>query len=114
MCSAKSQTSYWSHDDHNGKGGWTWYTGSAAWAYKYILNHLLGIDVEGEYLVLAPKSVRKMGNYTVRYDFKNTKHIIRFISSAIKDLAIDGKKVEFTDRIKLFSDGKEHRIDFYY
>ncbi len=104
----------YSHDDHNGKGGWTWYTGSAAWAYKYILNHLVGIDVEGEYLVLAPKSVRKIGNYTVRYDFKNTKHIIRFISSAIKDLAIDGKKVECTDKIKLFSDGKEHRIDFYY
>lgn len=104
----------YSHDDYCGKGGWTWYTGSAAWSYKYILNYLLGIDVEGEYLVLTPKSGRKMTNYTVTYNSYNTKHIIRFISSAIKDLAIDGEKTEFTQRIKLFNDGKEHRIDFYY
>ncbi len=39
---------------HVGRGGWTWYTGSAAWMYRAGVEGILGIRREGSYLVIAP------------------------------------------------------------
>ena len=39
---------------HVGRGGWTWYTGSAAWLYRVGLESILGFRLEGERLRLEP------------------------------------------------------------
>nr|WP_239024970.1 glucoamylase family protein [Rhodoligotrophos defluvii] len=39
---------------HVGRGGWTWYTGSAAWMYRSGIEGILGIRREGEFLVVDP------------------------------------------------------------
>ncbi|GAB2178431.1 glucoamylase family protein [Dongia sp. agr-C8] len=39
---------------HAGRGGWTWYTGSAAWMYRAGIEGILGIRREGDFLVLSP------------------------------------------------------------
>ncbi|WP_245259717.1 glucoamylase family protein [Methylopila sp. 73B] len=39
---------------HVGRGGWTWYTGSAAWMYRAGLEGILGVTREGEHLRIAP------------------------------------------------------------
>ncbi|MEP6956640.1 MAG: cyclic beta 1-2 glucan synthetase, partial [Chthoniobacterales bacterium] len=39
---------------HTGRGGWTWYTGSAGWMYRLLLENLLGARLEGNKLRLAP------------------------------------------------------------
>jgi len=31
---------------HIGRGGWTWYTGSASWMYRLIIEHILGLDLQ--------------------------------------------------------------------
>ena len=39
---------------HTGRGGWTWYTGSAAWMYRTGMEWILGFRLEGNVLVLDP------------------------------------------------------------
>lgn len=39
---------------HTGRGGWTWYTGSAGWLYRLGVEMLLGLRQEGEYLTIVP------------------------------------------------------------
>jgi hypothetical protein len=39
---------------HTGRGGWTWYTGSAGWMYRLIVESLLGLRLEGDKLRFAP------------------------------------------------------------
>ena len=39
---------------HTGRGGWSWYTGSAGWMYRLLLESLLGLRLEGERLHVAP------------------------------------------------------------
>ncbi|MBV9890917.1 MAG: cyclic beta 1-2 glucan synthetase, partial [Rhizobacter sp.] len=39
---------------HAGRGGWTWYTGSAGWMYQLLVESLLGVQRRGEHLVLRP------------------------------------------------------------
>src|ERR1700722_14468112 len=40
---------------HTGRGGWTWYTGSAGWMYRLLIETLLGMKLEGDRLRLAPR-----------------------------------------------------------
>ena len=39
---------------HVGRGGWTWYTGSASWMYRVIVEHILGVRRRGSTLVIDP------------------------------------------------------------
>ena len=40
---------------HTGRGGWTWYTGSAGWMYRLLIETLLGVNLEGNQLRLTPR-----------------------------------------------------------
>jgi cyclic beta-1,2-glucan synthetase len=40
---------------HRGRGGWTWYTGSAAWMYRSGIASILGLNRAGDRLTLAPR-----------------------------------------------------------
>jgi cyclic beta-1,2-glucan synthetase len=40
---------------HTGRGGWTWYTGSAGWMYRLILETLLGVEVAVDELRFTPR-----------------------------------------------------------
>ena len=40
---------------HTGRGGWTWYTGSAGWMYRLLIETLLGVKLEGNQLRLTPR-----------------------------------------------------------
>jgi len=43
---------------HQGRGGWTWYTGSAGWMYRLLIETLLGLNLEGDQLRLTPRLPR--------------------------------------------------------
>jgi cyclic beta-1,2-glucan synthetase len=54
-------------DPHMGRGGWTWYTGSAAWMYRTIVESVLGLTVErGRTLVLRPRIPDAWASYRMR------------------------------------------------
>jgi cellobiose phosphorylase len=52
---------------HDGRGGWTWYTGSAGWMYRLVLESLLGFDRQGDRLQLAPCVPRDWEGYRIVY-----------------------------------------------
>ncbi|MEO5629463.1 MAG: cyclic beta 1-2 glucan synthetase, partial [Thermomonas sp.] len=79
---------------HTGRGGWTWYTGSAGWMYRLILESLLGIQLEGRQLRIAPCIPADWSEYRVRYRHKDTVYRIHVRKSpqvdAASRLSIDG------------------------
>ena len=40
----------YAHPMHVGRGGWTWYTGSAGWMYQAAIDGLLGLQRHGAHL----------------------------------------------------------------
>ncbi len=52
---------------HTGRGGWTWYTGSAGWMYQLITESFLGIKREGNSLVIEPKIPKDWTSFRVQY-----------------------------------------------
>jgi cyclic beta-1,2-glucan synthetase len=52
---------------HVGRGGWTWYTGSAAWLYRAALETLLGFTKRGDRLTFAPRLPAEWGGFEVEY-----------------------------------------------
>jgi cellobiose phosphorylase len=57
---------------HTGRGGWTWYTGSAGWLYRLIIESLLGVQRDGDRLRIAPCLPRHWPSYTLDYRFGTT------------------------------------------
>jgi len=57
---------------HIGRGGWTWYTGSAGWLYRFILESLLGLRLEGCRLRFAPCLPADWAEFKVHYRYRET------------------------------------------
>ncbi len=79
---------------HVGRGGWTWYTGSAAWMYRAGMEGILGIRREGAFLVVDPMhsgglaGIRGHGETGVdllRHRVENPSHRCRGVSCAVLD-----------------------------
>jgi cellobiose phosphorylase len=58
--------------DHVGRGGWTWYTGSAAWTYRVWLEEILGFQRRGDRLTINPVIPKDWSGFRLRYRFQNT------------------------------------------
>jgi cellobiose phosphorylase len=52
---------------HVGRGGWTWYTGSASWMYRLLIETLLGLNLEGNNLRLTPLLPKAWPSYKIHY-----------------------------------------------
>ena len=97
-----------------GRGGWSWYTGSAAWMYKIALENLLGLKKEGERLYINPCISSEWKKFEVKYKFINTHYDIVVKNpdgrqSGAKSIVVDGKE-SFDGWIELVNDAKEHKI----
>jgi cyclic beta-1,2-glucan synthetase len=57
---------------HVGRGGWTWYTGSAGWMYRLILESLLGLRLEGATLHIVPCLPADWDGFNLRYRYRET------------------------------------------
>ncbi|MCU7494426.1 MAG: glycosyl transferase family 36 [Ignavibacteria bacterium] len=78
-----------------GRGGWTWYTGSAAWLQKVIVERILGLRVQNGGLVIAPCIPSDWESYSVKRKFRGTVYNIRVlnpdhVSCGIKSILLDG------------------------
>lgn len=69
-------------EPHIGRGGWTWYTGSAGWMYRLIVESLLGMQLEGKQLCVMPCIPREWDEYKVRYRYKDAMYQIQVRQSA--------------------------------
>ena len=57
---------------HTGRGGWTWYTGSAGWMYTLILESLLGLRLSGDLIWFDPCIPLKWRSYQIDYRYRST------------------------------------------
>lgn len=98
-----------------GRGGWTWYTGSASWLYKAILEYVLGIKKEGEKLYVKPCIPDAWNGFEVNYLYESTRYNIT-VNKKSKGVSLqqtmteDGKE-NFRGYVKLVDDNKEHNIN---
>ncbi|MEO8398308.1 MAG: glycosyl transferase family 36 [Ignavibacteriaceae bacterium] len=82
-----------------GRGGWTWYTGSAAWFQKVIVDWILGIRVSIDGLVVDPLIPKTWDKFFVKRLFRGTSFNIfvinkNHVSSGVKKIEVDGVKIE--------------------
>ena len=56
-----SSADIYTHPLHVGRGGWTWYTGSAAWLYRFGLEHILGLRRRGRHVLASRRAFRRPG-----------------------------------------------------
>jgi len=82
---------------HTGRGGWTWYTGSAGWMYRLLIETLLGVNLEGNQLRLTPRLPKSWTTYKIHYRYRQTVYHI-----TISHLATDAAEAD-----QLFLDGEE-------
>lgn len=55
-----------------GRGGWTWYTGSAGWYYKAGIENLLGLKIEEGYLKIEPCIPKEWKEYQIKYQYQES------------------------------------------
>ena len=61
---------------HVGRGGWSWYTGSAAWMYRLLVESLLGLERRGSTLHVTPHLPGSWGHATIHYRYLDTTYRI--------------------------------------
>ncbi|MFI5330470.1 MAG: GH36-type glycosyl hydrolase domain-containing protein, partial [Desulfobaccales bacterium] len=99
---------------HTGRGGWTWYTGSAGWMYRLIVESLLGLRLEVDKLRFTPCLPAEWSGFTMHYRYRETVyHIAVQRLPAGKDsmcVTLDG--VDQPDNtIPLVDDRQEHYVE---
>lgn len=99
---------------HEGRGGWTWYTGSASWFYRVILEDTLGLTVRSDTLALNPCVPADWAGFEITIRRGNAQYQIRVENSGVETgvtgIVLDGKAVT-GDTIPFVDDGRQHRVD---
>ena len=78
-----------------GRGGWTWYTGSASWLQKVIVDWILGVRTSNEGLVIDPCIPKEWKEFKVKRKFRGTVFDIsvsneHHVSSGVEKIEVDG------------------------
>ena len=107
-------------EPHVGRGGWTWYTGSAGWMYRVALETLLGFSVEGgSTLRLEPRIPDAWEGFEICYRAVDGTRIVLEVrnpqrrAQRIVSASLDGKALDPSGgplRVALPRTGREHRI----
>jgi cyclic beta-1,2-glucan synthetase len=84
---------------HVGRGGWTWYTGSAGWMYRAGLEAILGVTREGSHLRIKPCIVGQWDGFELAVQFGATRYEIKLIRD-------DGKAEHKSPDVKRLSPGE--------
>ena len=100
---------------HVGRGGWTWYTGSAGWMYRAGLEWMLGFRLRGARLTVDPCIPRAWPGFTIAFRHGSTPYDIvvenpRAVSRGVSAVEVDDVPVDAHAGIPLADDRKPHRI----
>ena len=105
---------------HIGRGGWTWYTGSASWLYRAGLEAVLGFQVHGDQLRIDPCIPKHWPGFELTYlrrgrDNLTTRYVItvvnpRQVCRGVSSVEFDGNALGAADSIALADDGRTHSV----
>lgn len=89
---------------YEGRGGWTWYTGAAAWMYRVAVEWILGFKKEGNKLRIEPCIPDEWREFTIHYRYGNTLYSIRVRNTR-------EKYIDEPTTIELIDDGAHHHVE---
>ena len=104
---------------HVGRGGWTWYTGSAAWLYRAGIEAVLGFHLQGQRLRIEPCIPPAWPGFRLSYRHRGERHITRYeieVSNprkrghGVTTVVMDGQTLDHTALMALVDDGKTHQV----
>jgi cyclic beta-1,2-glucan synthetase len=101
---------------HNGRGGWTWYTGAAGWMHRAGVEGILGIRREGEWLIVDPCISSQWPGFEATINLGETRYAIRVENPAqanngIKTALLDEQALDCADGyVRLALDGERHQV----
>ena len=101
-------------EGHLGRGGWTWYTGSASWLYRVGLESILGFTKRGETLEINPCVPASWKEFSIEYRYRTSVYAIRVLNPSgvnrgVESLVLDG--LELGGLIPLLDDGQRHEVE---
>jgi cellobiose phosphorylase len=107
---------------HIGRGGWTWYTGSAGWLYRAGIEAVLGLQVRGDHLLIDPCIPKAWPGYQIVFRHRGGQGRVTHYQIAVENphgvscgigaAVLDGMPLDLPDRkarIALVNDGETHR-----
>ncbi len=97
-----------------GRGGWSWYTGSAAWLYRVGLESILGLKRAGDCLTLDPCIPPDWKGFEMTYAYRSaTYHIVvenpQGREHGVASVSVDGRPCEYGS-VTLVDDGQNHNV----
>jgi cyclic beta-1,2-glucan synthetase len=100
-------------EGHVGRGGWTWYTGSASWLYRVGLEGILGFTKRGETLSMNPCIPSAWDGFYVEYRHGGSTYCIvvnnpSHVERGVQSVMLDGAPVE--GALPLVTDGSRHEV----
>jgi cyclic beta-1,2-glucan synthetase len=101
-------------ENHLGRGGWTWYTGSASWMYRVGLEGILGFTRRGDTLFLEPRTPAVWREYAIEYRYGRSLYSIKVHNedggeNGDLEVTIDGRDSP-GGGIPLLDDGERHQV----
>ena len=99
---------------HTGRGGWTWYTGSAAWMYRLVVESILGLRLEVDKLRFVPCLPPDWEAFKLHYRYRETVYHIAVLHTraGIGEMSVTVDGVEQHDKaIPLVDDRQEHSVE---
>ena len=87
---------------HKGRGGWTWYTGSAGWMYQLILNSFAGLKKEGDQLYFTPCFPETWASVRLTYQYQDTEFAIEILQQKIDERQISKLIVNGEEQPEMF------------
>jgi len=104
----------YSVDPYVGMGGWTWYTGSSGWMYRLGVEAILGIEREGDCLIINPTIPKAWQSYKISYHYQQATYEIQVenpdgVSHGVLEVIIDGERKSDL-RIPLSSEEQVHQV----
>jgi cyclic beta-1,2-glucan synthetase len=101
---------------HVGRGGWTWYTGSAGWMYRAGLEWILGFRLRGTALIIDPSVPKSWPGFEISFQYHSARYEIAVenpngVSHGVSRIVLDGEALQTTQpRIDLSDDAATHRV----
>jgi cyclic beta-1,2-glucan synthetase len=101
---------------HVGRGGWTWYTGTAGCLYRAGLEAILGFRLQGAFLLLAPCIPREWPRFEIVYQYHSARYEIAVenphgVNRGVSRVELDGKTLPGgPTRVPLVDDGLAHQV----
>jgi cyclic beta-1,2-glucan synthetase len=101
---------------HVGRGGWTWYTGSAGWMYRAGIENIIGLQVQAGHLRLDPCIPKAWPSFRVTLRYRSSRYEILVenpngVSSGIVSALVDGIAMTHCPLcLPLVDDGATHQV----